>query len=217
MSQVIVRVAPHPRLELAAVLASFTSPLEGSETPSWLKGLLSLEAEAPLKSDDTVRSAVRDMLRWGGFKPTGRSKPASEYLIKALEEGILSAINPAVDACNAVSLHSGLPISVVDLSKVEWPLHIALAEPRSSYVFNRSGQSIELGGLVCLWDAAGPCANAVRDSQRTKTDASTCRTLSILWGAAALPGRAQAAAQWYGALLERLGAELGDVHLEPLS
>ena len=56
---------------------------------------------------------MRDLLRHSGFKPTGRSKPASEYLIKATEQGALSSINVAMDACNAVSLHIVLPINVV--------------------------------------------------------------------------------------------------------
>lgn len=210
-----VTIVPHPKLDVTAVLATFPRPLEGQTTPDWLSSLLQKDAQAPLSSDDAVRSSIRDMLRWGGFKPTGRAKPASEYLIKALDEGLLKPINPAVDACNAVSLHSGLPISVVDLDKVEGPLRIDVASPGESYIFNRSGQSIELGGLVCLFDGQGPCANAVRDSQRTKTDANTCRTLSILWGAQALPGRASAAAQWYGEMLERLGAQLGACRLEP--
>jgi hypothetical protein len=46
-----------------------------------------------------VRAAVRDMLRPGGCKPTGRGKPASEYLVRAASEGQLAPINLAVDAC----------------------------------------------------------------------------------------------------------------------
>jgi len=84
-------------------------------------GLLAADAAAPLHSDDTVREAVRALLRQGGFKPTGRSKPASEYLLKAVRENLLSSINVAVDACNIVSLHSGLPISVVDLDRTREP------------------------------------------------------------------------------------------------
>jgi len=171
-----------------------------------LIALLKLDASVPLHSDDTVREVVRALLRHGGFKPTGRSKPASEYLLRAVGEGSLSSINLAVDACNVVSLHSGLPISVVDLDRARGPFRVGLAPAEASYVFNASGQSIDLGGLLCLFDAEGPCANAVKDAQRTKTGAETRRTLSIIWGTTALMGRAAQTGAWYRALLEQCGA-----------
>ena len=183
-------------------------------TPPEIFALLSLDAAAPLKSDDAVREAVRVLLRHGGFKPSGRSKPASEYLIRAVGDGALSSINACVDVCNIVSLHSGLPISVVDLAKAKPPFHIAIAPAGASYVFNASGQSIDLSGLLCLCDADGPCANAVKDAQRTKTDASTMQTLTVIWGTNALPGRTAEAEKWYRELLHRLGASTMDVNRE---
>jgi DNA/RNA-binding domain of Phe-tRNA-synthetase-like protein len=104
-----------------------------------------------------------------------------------------------------VSLHSGLPISVVDLDKAAPPLSVRIAEAGAKYVFNASGQEIDLGGLLCLCDAAGPCANAVKDAQRTKVDAGTRRTLSIVWGTNGLLGRSGEAGRWYREILERHG------------
>jgi DNA/RNA-binding domain of Phe-tRNA-synthetase-like protein len=147
------------------------------------------------------------LLRHDGFKPTGRSKPASEYLLKAVRDNLLSSINLAVDACNVVSLHSGLPISVVDLDRTREPLRVGMAPAGASYVFNSSGQTIDLGGLLCLFDADGPCANAVKDAQRTKTTADTRQTLSLIWGTNVLPNRAAQAATWYRKLLEQQGAK----------
>ena len=41
---------------------------------------------------DARRAAVRQLLRYGGFKPSGRNKPAQEYLLRvATQEGRLSA------------------------------------------------------------------------------------------------------------------------------
>jgi DNA/RNA-binding domain of Phe-tRNA-synthetase-like protein len=168
-----------------------------------LLDFLTLNAPAPFQSDDAVRDAVRDLLRHGGFKPAGRSKPASEYLIKAVAEGRLSSINVAVDACNVVSLHSGLPISVMDLDRARPPFRVGLAPPGASYVFNASEQTIDLAGLLCLFDADGPCANAIKDAQRTKTGPETRRTLSLIWGTTNLPGRATQAEAWYRSLLEK--------------
>jgi DNA/RNA-binding domain of Phe-tRNA-synthetase-like protein len=208
-------IEPHPLLDLRAFTTAFPRPLGEMPTPAEIFALLSLQADTPLKSDDAVREAVRLLLRHGGFKPSGRSKPASEYLIRAVSDGALSSINAAVDVCNIVSLHSGLPISVVDLAKARPPFKAAIAPAGATYVFNASGQSIDLAGLLCLCDAEGPCGNAVKDAQRTKTDAQTTQTLTVIWGTNALPDRAAQAERWYRQLLERIGATTMDVILSP--
>lgn len=205
---------PHPLLDLRAFTTTFPRPLGDLPTPPDILALLSLQAQAPLHSDDAVREAVRVLLRHGGFKPAGRSKPASEYLIRAVEGGALTTINAAVDVCNIVSLHSGLPISVVDQAKAKPPFRAAIAPAGASYVFNASGQTIDLAGLLCLCDADGPCGNAVKDAQRTKTDAQTTQTLTVLWGTNALPGRAAQAESWYRQLLDQIGASTMDVARE---
>lgn len=206
----MVQVDPHPLLDARWFVTTFPRQLGELGRVEPIMSLLSTTATAPLSSDDAVRSAVRELLRHGGYKPTGRGKPASEYLIRAVSEGALNSINAAVDACNVVSLHSGLPISVVDLSLAKAPFRAGLAAEGSSYVFNQGGQTIDLGGLLCLFDADGPCANAVKDAQRTKTTPQTTKTLSILWGTTALAGRTQRAAEWYRTLLESIGATTSD-------
>jgi DNA/RNA-binding domain of Phe-tRNA-synthetase-like protein len=202
----MLTVDSHALLDLRAFVTTFPRPLGEMPSPPELVALLSLQAAAPLRSDDQVREAVRNLLRHGGFKPTGRSKPASEYLLRAVGEGQLASINAAVDVCNIVSLHSGLPISVVDLQHAHSPYRVGIAPAGASYVFNASGQSIDVSGLVCLFDAEGPCGNAVKDAQRTKTTEKTRRTLSLIWGTTAVAGRAVQAETWYRKLLEQQGA-----------
>jgi len=202
----MVIVDPHPLLDLKAFETCFPRPLGEMHSSPELLALISLTASSPFQSDDATREAVRTLLRHGGFKPAGRSKPASEYLIRAVAEGKLSSINVAVDACNIVSLHSGLPISVVDLDRARPPFRVGLAWQRANYIFNASGQTIDLTGLLCLFDEEGPCANAVKDAQRTKTSPETRRTLSLIWGSTAIPGRAAQAESWYHSLLEKEGA-----------
>ena len=157
MNEVHLSVDEHPLLDLRASVREFPLPLEESPSSAELLNFLAADAAAPLQSSDEVRAAVRDLLRRGGFKPTGRSKPASEYLLKAAGGAGISAINLAVDACNVVSLHSGLPISVVDLALVHPPLRVAIAPAGAAYVFNPSGQTIDIGGLLCLFDDESPC------------------------------------------------------------
>ena len=196
---------PHPLLDLGAFLTRFDAPIAAA--PDWLRALLAPDAAAPFRSDDTVRAAVRDVLRAFGYKPTGRGKPASEYLLRA---EALPIINCAVDAANSVSLHSGLPISVVDLDRARPPLRVAVAGPGQSYVFNAAGQAIDVEGLPCLFDADGPCANAVKDAQRTKTSSDTRTTLSLVWGARSLGDRTARTVAWYRELVERAGARTED-------
>lgn len=204
-------VEDHPLLDLRAFVAEFSQTLGERSSPAGLLQLLSLNAVAPLQSSDEVRLAVRDLLRHGGFKPTGRNKPASEYLIKAVSDGLLSTVNVAVDACNAVSLHSGLPISVIDIDRARGPFRVGVAPPDSQYVFNRTGQVIRLDGLLCLFDAEGPSANAVKDSQRTKTGPGTRRTLSLVWGTSALTNRAAETEAWYHSLLSACDANVQSI------
>lgn len=196
----------HPLLRHAAFTTTFSAPLAELPATDRLTALFGVAAETPFSPDEALRVAVRDLLRHGGYKPTGRGKPASEYLTRAASDGSLSSINLAVDACNVVSLHSGFPISLIDLDRAVPPFRIAIAAPGEQYVFNASGQEIELAGLLCLFDAEGPCANAVKDSQRTKTNDDTRHTLSIIWGVRGHEERLERAVAWYRGLLSECGA-----------
>ena len=202
-----IDVVSYPGLAVHTLAATFAPQALAAPTPPWLLELLRVGAPAPLATSEGVRTAVRDLLRAHGYRPTGRGKPSSEYLIAAVGDGKLGSINAAVDAGNVVSLHSGLPISVVDLEQTRGPLRIDVPPPGSSYVFNRSGQTIDVGGLVSLCDDDGPCANAVKDAQRTKTSPATTRVLAVVWGASAPdPAHAGAAAAWLRKVLVDLGA-----------
>jgi DNA/RNA-binding domain of Phe-tRNA-synthetase-like protein len=196
-----VEVAPHPLLEVCAFVTRFGRPLVETPTPPGILALVEPQASAPICSSDTVRAEVRALLRHGGFKPAGRSKPASEYLHAVHQDGTFPAINAAVDTCNAVSLHSGLPISLVDLDRVIGALSIAVAPPGTAYAFNPSGQIIDVSGLVCLFDREGPTGTPVKDAQRTKTHDGTRAALAIVWGTRTLPGRTAKTTAWYRELV----------------
>jgi DNA/RNA-binding domain of Phe-tRNA-synthetase-like protein len=206
--------ATHPLLEVGVFVARFERTLVELATPEPIRALAEINASAPLCSSDTVRAEVRQLLRHGGFKPAGRSKPASEYLHAVQCEGKFPAINAAVDTCNVVSLHSGLPISLVDIDRIRGELAVDIAAPGTSYVFNPSGQLIDVGGLVCLFDGEGPTGTPVKDAQRTKTHDGTRATLSIVWGTRALPGRTPKATAWYRELVAAIpGATIEPVEI----
>src|ERR1700751_4974690 len=114
-------VVAHPLLALRAFVRQVPASLGKLPRDSY-RDLLAPGARAPVRGSDEVRTVVRDLLRHGGYKPTGRGKPASEYLVRAAAEGKLTPINAAVDVGNAVSLHAGLPISVVDVDRLRAPV-----------------------------------------------------------------------------------------------
>jgi DNA/RNA-binding domain of Phe-tRNA-synthetase-like protein len=207
-------VAPHPLLVLRAFVTEFPVPL-GKLPRDTYRDLLAPGARAPVRGSEEVRRAIRDLLRHGGYKPTGRGKPASEYLVRAAAEGKLVPINAAVDVGNIVSLHSGLPISVVDVDRLRAPVRVDIAPAGSRFVFNASGQEIDLQGLLCLFDAEGPCANAVKDSGRTKTSEETTTTLTLIWGALEAGDLVEEALGWAWELLGRVGATIDLVDVKP--
>lgn len=209
-----ITVEPHPLLDVGAFVTRFPRPLAEVCAPASITALGQPGAAAPVAVTDAVKTQVRDLLRHGGFKPSGRSKPASEYLVAAAAEGRFPTINAAVDACNVVSLHSGLPISLVDLDRVDGALVIRIAPAGTTYVFNPSGQVIDTSGLVCLYDAQGPTGTPVKDAQRTKTHDGTRAAVSIVWGTRAAPGRTHDTTRWYRELLASIdGVVTKDVEL----
>lgn len=209
-----ITVETHPLLEVGAFVCRLDGDLASATTPSEILAFAEQNAVAPLCSSDTVRTVVRDLLRHGGFKPAGRSKPASEYLVGALAENRFPRINALVDACNVVSLHSGLPISLVDLDRIDGPLRIAIAPAGTTYPFNPTGQVIDVSGLVCLYDSQGPTGTPVKDAQRTKTHDGTRNAIVIVWGSNKLPGRTAEATKWYRQLCALVpGARTEDVTL----
>jgi DNA/RNA-binding domain of Phe-tRNA-synthetase-like protein len=94
--------------------------------------------------------AVRGMLRNGKYKPAGRAKPSSEYLFAAALDDSFPRVNPFVDAVNLASLKYMYPMSIFDADKAGHALLCRLGAPGEHYVFNSSGQEIDLEDLVCL-------------------------------------------------------------------
>ncbi len=142
-------------------------------------------------TEDEWRKSVRDMLRHGRFKPTGRGKPASEYLLGAARKGFFPRINSVVDICNYISLSYLLPVSVWDaeLAGVNQFL-IRLGTAEESYIFNQGGQYIDLDGLVvgCAIENSGvtdsdgtPIVSPVKDSHATKTHDDSANIAAIIY------------------------------------
>jgi len=164
----------------------------------------------PDAAEEAVRSAARDMLRNGRYKPTGRGKPASEYLVRAAREDAFPRINPVVDICNLVSLESLLPISLWDIDKAGADDYLVrLGSEGESFVFNQAGQEIDVTDLVVgcrvVGDVRGePIVNPVKDRLLTKTDDGTRRVAALVYA----PRASDAA--WLGAIVEGFAGWLRD-------
>jgi DNA/RNA-binding domain of Phe-tRNA-synthetase-like protein len=173
--------------ELAAALDALTAERQQQDFPS---------AE--------LKEAVRGLLRTGGFKPSGRSKPASEYLAQAAREQRFPRINNLVDVNNLLSLRSGLPISLLDADVVGTRLVLRFGAAAERYVFNGAGHEIDLAGLICACGAREvgeePLGNPVKDSLRGKISDATRNVVGIAYAPAV---------GFAGADLEALVADFG--------
>jgi len=158
-----------------------------------------------------VSTAIRDLLRSPTYKPTGRGKPASEYLAQAAARGEFPRISHVVDALNLVSLESGLPISLLDadLAAAQAGLVIRLGRAGEKYVFNAAGHEIDVDGLLCVAKRDGPpVGNPVKDSTATKTTPETRNVVALVWASrraidvAGLTAACERLAAWYGAATE---------------
>jgi DNA/RNA-binding domain of Phe-tRNA-synthetase-like protein len=189
-----VRVGETPP-ELAARLDELVAQRSGEEFPS-----------------PHVKEAIRAMLRRGGFKPSGRNKPASEYLAQAARDGRFPRINNLVDINNLMSLKSGLPISLLDLEAVAEHAELRYGREGESYVFNAGGQAIELNGLVSVCRVEGdrslPVGNPIKDSMAGKLKEHTRGVAGVIYASRAAIGARElgSLAGEFGELLKEHGA-----------
>jgi len=157
------------------------------------------------------KAAVRNMLRHGSFKPAGRSKPASEYLLAAAADWF-PLVNGPVDVNNSVSLQWGYPASIFDATLSGWDLLLRRGMRGERYVFNPSGQAIELEDLLCVCrkvDGAWvPCGNPVKDSMATKTSPATTQVVAVIFAPVEEPpgGLRDAAGRFASLLASHCGA-----------
>lgn len=141
-------------------------------------------AEQP--ESEALRQAVRQMLRYGSFKASGRSKPAQEYLLRcATQDGALPNINAPVDILNTISLEVGLPISLLSISKCSPLLFVRRGLVGESYAFNSTGQDLNVTDLVVVCDRSAqpdrPVGSPIKDSMAGKIEANDTHLVAIVY------------------------------------
>jgi DNA/RNA-binding domain of Phe-tRNA-synthetase-like protein len=211
--QVDPALAAGPVRVALVVAGPLPPPAPEGAAPAALGPLLArVAAEGEALWPPGRRERVRDMLRHGRFKPTGRAKPSSEFLLQAAGRGEFPLVSPVVDVNNLVSLETGFPASVFDAALTGGELLLRRGLVGESYVFNRAGHEIDLTDLVVVCRRAGddwgPCGNPIKDAMATKVGPVTERAVGVLYAPAAEPAEALArAAERYAALLrEHAGA-----------
>jgi DNA/RNA-binding domain of Phe-tRNA-synthetase-like protein len=181
-------------------------------TPAYLSNLL----ERVCSAGETFlsperKSAIRRMLRFGTYKPTGRAKPSSEYLLSAALNNEFPLVNGPVDINNAISLEWGYPASVFDMEQCGAELLLRRGVAGESYVFNPAGQIIDVKDLLCVCRKEGdvwlPCGNPVKDAMATKTRELTRNVVAVIYTPfSELPAEIESAASKFATLL---GSECG--------
>lgn len=129
---------------------------------------------------------VRGLLRQGGFKPSGRNRSASEFLLRDLADvREFNYINNLVDINNLLSLKHFLPMSVLDAGRFEGDPHLRLGRGKERYVFNPSGQELDLTGLIVAADYYGGDSRAlgspIKDSMDGKLTPDTQSALAVVY------------------------------------
>lgn len=190
---ITLRIDPslEPRSVRAALVWGINLPAcpKTTSTPAYLSTLLErVRSQGEGFLSPERKTAVRKMLRFGKYKPSGRSKPSSEYLLGVALHGEFPLLNGPVDANNAVSLEWGYPASIFDAELCGTTLLLRRGVAGESYIFNSSGQSIDLQDLLCVCRAQGsswlPCGNPVKDAMATKICQSTRNVAAIIYAPA---------------------------------
>ncbi len=157
--------------------------------------------------NDEVRVGVRDLLRGHGYKPAGRGKPASEFLVGAAIKGEFPHINNLVDINNLVSLETGWPVSILDIDRAGTEtFELRHGQAGERYPFNNAGHEIDLAGLLCVARPGGEAfGNPVKDSMATKLAPETGRVLGVMYTSRRVtsPDEVEVAARRFAGLIER--------------
>ena len=117
-----------------------------------------------------------------GLKPTQYRCAAESLLRRFRKEGSLPRLHPLVDLCNAVSLAFAIPVAVLDVAEIAWPLEVRYAIGDENYLTFGGETEHPAPGEVVFADRAGQ-AHARRwtnrQSGRSAVSAATGTVLIV--------------------------------------
>ena len=183
----IIKLIDDPRLRLGVIeITGGTVEPASQELRQTGAGLAARIGAADYEIPEDQRRAVRQLLKIGGFSPSGRNRPAHELLVRDIKErGSFHHINNIVDVNNVISLVSLLPISIFDGAKLKNTLTVRIGKPEEGYVFNQSGQWLDVKKCIacCNGDPPGePIGTPVKDSMVTKIFEGASHYVGIIYG-----------------------------------
>src|SRR6202521_4896665 len=113
-------------------------------------------------------------------KDPARYRGSAEALLRRLVGGKgLPQINAVVDVINLVSVESGLPVGLYDLSHIVG--EIVFRAGRAGETYKGIGKyDLNLEGLPLFADDVGPHGSATSDSERTMVTTETKHVLAII-------------------------------------
>jgi DNA/RNA-binding domain of Phe-tRNA-synthetase-like protein len=175
----------HLRVGIIEALQLKVKPSSENYKEQIHKDILSLLDEEYVYPDQ-MQKGIRGLLKGFGFHPSGRNRPASEYLFKDLRNRKeFNHINNVVDINNHISLKYHLPISALDLNKAGYHLCLRLGMENEKYVFNAEGQILSLKKLLLIARNNGAAIGSpVKDSQETKIFTSTENVVFFIYTSA---------------------------------
>ncbi len=210
---------PIPRIAL--IWANGLSPSTSSSSPpQFLQHAVRATRKAGAEFlPEGLKAEVRDIIRHGKFRPSGRSKPASEFLLQAALADEFPSVSTLVDINNTVSLLSSYPASIFDADLTGERLLLRRGLPDESYIFNHAGHEIKLEDLLSVCRLVGeewePCGNPVKDSMATKVSDTTSSIVATLFAPAQedLARLTEFAEMYVQLLISQAGATVADFRL----
>jgi len=121
-----------------------------------------------------------------GLKPTQYRCAAESLLRRFRKEGSLPRLHPLVDLCNAVSLAFAIPVAVLDVAAVTWPLQVRYAAGDEDYLTFGGETEHPAAGEVIFADQAGRAHARRWTNRQSGLSAVQDTTTSVLIVAEAL-------------------------------
>ena len=119
--------------------------------------------------------AARALYRRFGMDPT-KSRPSNEALLRRVTRGGAAAfprVNSLVDVANVMALLAQAPIGLYDLDRTEGHELVVRVGVEGEGYEGIGKDRVNVGGRLCVADAAGPCGNPTSDSARTMITTAT--------------------------------------------
>jgi len=135
----------------------------------------------PQLSDDPIIKGIRSIFSRAGTDPT-KDRPSGEALIRRVLGGSgIYRINAIVDTNNAVSVMSGCPCGIYDLSKIRGErIEVRIGKEGQSYE-GIGGRSINASGRIVTSDSEGMFGGPVADSGRTCIEEGATDLLMLIY------------------------------------